>query len=449
VKQNVTKPPARYSEATLLSAMEGAGKLVDDDELREAMSEKGLGTPATRAAIIEGLIYENYLHRNGRELQATAKAFSLMELLNGLGIPELTKPELTGDWEFQLKEMQRKKISREQFMKGIQDMTRRIVDRAKSFEQDTIPGDFGALKVPCPKCGGEVHEQYKQFQCVKCDFAVWKTLCGRMFELEEAEALITTKQVGPLQGFMSKKGFPFAAVLKMNAEHKVEFDFGNNENKDGEAVAPMDFTGKEPLGKCPACGGQVFDGGMNYVCENQAGVAKSCKFRTGKIILQQELSPEQVKKLLAEGKTDLLKGFVSKKTNRKFEAFLIVKDGKTAFEFAPREKKGKGAKSSEPPPKIDFTGKTVVGKCPKCGGQVFDVEAGYLCEKSQAEAKRCTFKIGKTILEQPIEAAQAEKILKTQQERSAGQVHLQGRQTVPGVPRDGQEGEDHLRVSAA
>src|SRR6185437_14121602 len=110
VKENVTKPPARYSEATLLSAMEGAGKLIDDDELREAMSEKGLGTPATRAATIEGLIYEDYVHRNGRELQATAKAFSLMELLNGLGIPELTKPELTGDWEFQLKEMQRKKV---------------------------------------------------------------------------------------------------------------------------------------------------------------------------------------------------------------------------------------------------------------------------------------------------------------------------------------------------
>ncbi|NOS72742.1 MAG: DNA topoisomerase III [Verrucomicrobia bacterium] len=412
VKQNVTKPPARYSEATLLSAMEGAGKLVDDDELREAMNEKGLGTPATRAAIIEGLIYENYLHRNGRELQATAKAFSLLELLNGLGIPELTKPELTGDWEFQLRQIQRKQISRVQFMSGIQDMTRRIVDCAKKYEHDTIPGDFGTLKVPCPKCGGEVHEQYKHFQCVKCDFSMWKTLCGRMFELEEVETLITTKQVGPLQGFMSKKGFPFAALLKMNAEHKLEFDFGNGQGKDGEEIAPVDFTGKEPLGKCPACGGNVFDNGMNYVCENQAGVAKSCKFRTGKIILQQEISPEQVKKLLLEKKTDLLKGFVSKKTNRKFEAFLIVKDGTTAFEFAPREKKGKGAKSSEPQPKIDFTGKTVVGKCPKCGGQVFDTDAGYICEKSQVETKSCKFKIGKTILEQPIEAAQAAKILK-------------------------------------
>ena len=412
VKENVTKPPARYSEATLLSAMEGAGKLVDDDELREAMSEKGLGTPATRAATIEGLIYEGYVHRNGRELQATAKAFSLMELLNGLGIPELTKPELTGDWEFQLKEMQRRKISREQFMSGIADMTRRIVDRAKQFEYDTITGDFGTLKVPCPKCGGEIHERYKQFQCDKCDFAFWKTLCSRMFEIEEVEKIITDKVIGPLQGFRSKQGFPFAAVLKMNAENKVEFDFGNG-TKDGEAAAPIDFTGKEPLGKCPKCGANVYDGGMNYVCEKQAGAEKTCDFRTGKIILQQEISPEQVRKMLATGKTDLLKGFISKKTNRKFEAFLVVKDGKTAFEFVPREKKGKGGKPAEPPPKIDFTGKTEIGKCPKCGGKVFDTEAGYICENSQLEAKSCKFKIGKTILEQPIEAAQAQKILAT------------------------------------
>ena len=414
VKANVTKPPARYSEATLLSAMEGAGKLVDDDELREAMNEKGLGTPATRAAIIEGLIYEGYIHRTGRELQATAKAFSLMELLNGLGIPELTKPELTGDWEFQLKQIQRKQISRDQFMAGIADMTRRIVDRAKQFEHDTIPGDFGTLKVPCPKCGGEIHEKYKQYQCVKegCDFAFWKTLCSRMFEPEEVEKLITERQIGPLQGFMSKQGFPFAAVLKMNAENKVEFDFGNDK-KDGEAAAPMDFTGKEPLGKCPKCGAQVFDGGMNYVCEKQAGADKTCDFRTGKIILQQEISVEQVKKLLSTGKTDLLKGFISKKTNRKFEAFLIVKDGKTAFEFAPREKKGRGTKSSEPLPKIDFTGMVSLGKCPKCGGQIFDTEQGYICEKSQSDTKPCRFKIGKSILEQPIELAQAQKILAT------------------------------------
>jgi DNA topoisomerase-3 len=418
VKPNVTKPPPRHTEATLLYAMEGAGKLVEDDELREAMREKGLGTPATRAATIEGLIYEDYIHRNGRELQATAKAFSLMELLNGLGIPELTKPELTGDWEFKLHQIQRRQKSRAEFMSEIADMTRHIVARAKKFEEDTIPGDFGVLKVPCPKCGGEVHEKYKQFQCVneKCDFAIWKTLCSRMFEMEEVEKLITEKQVGPLQNFRSKKGFPFAAVLKLNAEFKMEFDFGDGQKgENGEAAAPVDFTGKEPLGKCPKCGARVFDAGMNYICEKATGPDKTCTFRTGKIILQQEISPEQVKKLLAEGKTDLLTKFISKKNNRAFKAFLAIgKDGKVGFEFPPREAKGRAGAAKgpkEPAPKIDFTGKEPLGKCPKCGGKVFDTEAGYLCEKSQADAKPCRFKINREILQQPIEPAQAQKLL--------------------------------------
>ncbi|MGH7975700.1 MAG: DNA topoisomerase III [Limisphaerales bacterium] len=415
VQANVTKPPARFSEATLLGAMEGAGKLVEDEELRAAMSEKGLGTPATRATIIEGLIWEKYVNRNGRELQPTAKAFSLITLLRGLDIPQLCSPELTGEWEFKLNQMARGKLKREDFMNEIANATREIVAKAKSHESDTVPGDFGTLKTPCPKCGGEIHENYKKFQCQKCDYALWKIVAGRQLEIPEVEELIEKGQVGPLQGFRSKQGFPFAAIIKMGADFKPEFDFGNEQNKDGENSAPIDFTGKEPLGKCPKCGARVFDAGMNYLCENATGAAKTCTFRTGKIILQQEISPEQVKKMLNEGKTDLLKGFVSKKTNRKFEAFLILKDGGTAFEFAPREKKGKGGaknfKSSEPLPKIDFTGKEVVGKCPKCGGKVFDTEAGYICENSQRDSKACKFKISKEILQQPIETAQAKKIL--------------------------------------
>jgi DNA topoisomerase-3 len=274
------------------------------------------------------------------------------------------------------------------------------------------------LNTPCPKCGGEVHEKYKQFQCIneKCDFSIWKTLCSRMFEMEEVEQLISEKQVGPLQGFRSKMGKPFAAVLKLTPEFKMEFDFGNGQKDgDGGVAATVDFTGKEPLGKCPKCGARVFDAGMNYICEKATGPDKTCKFRTGKIILQQNLEPVQMKKLLAEGKTDLLKGFVSKKTNRKFEAFLVIKDGGTTFEFPLRERKTK-AKSVAPKaplPKIDFTGKAPLGKCPKCGGKVFDTEAGYLCEKSQADSKPCRFKISREILQQPIEPAQAQKLLAT------------------------------------
>jgi DNA topoisomerase III len=416
VESNVTKPPARYSEATLLGAMEGAGKLIDDEELREAMSDKGLGTPATRATIIEGLLWEKYIHRNGRELQPTAKAFSIITLLRGLEIPQLCSPELTGEWEFKLNLMARGKLQRGEFMKEIADATRDMVAKAKAHESDTVPGDYGKLNVPCPKCGGEILENYKKFQCQKCDFSLWKIVASRQLEIPEVEELISKGTVGPLQGFRSKQGFPFAAIIKMGAEFKPEFDFGNDQNKDGEANAPVDFTGKEPLGKCPKCGGNVYDAGMNYLCEKATGPDKTCTFRSGKIILQQTMEPAQITKLLATGKTDLLKGFVSKKNNRKFEAFLVLKDGKTAFEFVPREKKGKakGAAPGVPLPKIDFTGKELIGKCPKCGGDVFDTEQGYLCEKSQTDVKPCKFKIGKTILEQPIELPQARKILAEQ-----------------------------------
>jgi DNA topoisomerase-3 len=234
-------------------------------------------------------------------------------------------------------------------------------------------------------------------------------------EIPEVEQLIEKGQVGPLQGFRSSKGFPFAAMIKMGPEFKPEFDFGNDKKENGEDSAPIDFTGKEPLGKCPKCGGNVYDAGMNYICQNATGPSKTCTFKTGKIILQQEIAPEQVRKLLAEKKTDLLKGFISKKTNRKFEAFLIVKDGGTAFEFAPREKKARGAaKTGEPAPKIDFTDKEAIGKCPKCGSKVFDTEAGYLCERSQADSKSCKFKISKVILEQPVDVTQAKKLLTDQ-----------------------------------
>ena len=175
----------------------------------------------------------------------------------------------------------------------------------------------------------------------------------------------------------------------------------------------MDFTGKEPLGKCPKCGAQVFDAGMSYLCEKAAGADKTCTFRTGKIILQQHIEPAQITKLLAEGKTDLLKGFVSRKSGRKFEAFLVLKDGGTAFEFPPRERKprSKEAKPKEPQPKLDFSGLEPLGQCPRCGGRVYETDGAYVCEKSQADRKPCKFKINREILQQPIERAQAQKLL--------------------------------------
>ena len=329
-----TKPPARYNEATLLSAMEGAGKLVDDEELREAMSERGLGTPATRAAIIEGLINETYLRREGRDLVPTAKARQLMTLLSGLDVSELTSPELTGEWEHKLKQIEQGSLDRQAFMREIAQMTQIIVKRAKEYERDTVPGDYATLQTPCPKCGGVVKENYRRYACTNCDFSIGKHPGGRTFELPEVEELLTKREIGPLQGFISKMGRPFAAILRISDEYKLEFDFGQSDDDDAQAV---DFSGHTPVGACPKCGSKVFEHGMSYVCEKSVGPEKSCDFRSGKVILQQEISREQMEKLLAEGRTDLLDGFVSSRTNRKFKAFLVRQpDGKVGFEFEPR-----------------------------------------------------------------------------------------------------------------
>ena len=347
----VTKPPARYNEATLLSAMEGAGKLVDSDELRDAMAGKGLGTPATRAAIIEGLLTEKYLLREGRELIPTAKAFQLMTLLRGLGVNELTAPELTGEWEHKLSQMEKGQISREEFMREIAEMTEIIVKRAKEYNNDTIPGEYATLRTPCPNCGGVVKENYRRFACTKCDFSMSKVPGGRQFEIEEVEELLANRTIGPLQGFRSKMGRPFAAILRIVRDedihnYKLEFDFGQDqdEGEDGEGV---DFTGQTPLGPCPKCTGNVYEMGLAYVCEHTVAKPKTCDFRSSRIILQQEILPEQMAKLLNDGKTDLLPGFVSQRTRRSFKAFLVRgKDGKISFEFEERKAKP-GAKAKD------------------------------------------------------------------------------------------------------
>jgi DNA-directed RNA polymerase subunit RPC12/RpoP len=212
-------------------------------------------------------------------------------------------------------------------------------------------------------------------------------------------------------------GKPFAAILKLSPEFRVEFDFGDNgkSRENGEAAAPVDFTGKEPVGKCPKCGARVFDAGMNYLCEHSAS-DKKCKFRAGKVILQQPIELAQFQKLLETGKTDLLNGFVSNRTHRKFEAFLVLKNGEVGFEFAPRKSKGdaRAAKGKEAPANVDFTGQQPLGKCPKCGGKIFEGSENYLCERSQAETRKCAFKVGKVILSQPVDHATLTRLLTAQ-----------------------------------
>jgi DNA topoisomerase-3 len=340
-----TRPPARFNEASLLSAMESAGKRVDEEDWREAMAEKGLGTPATRAAIIEGLLSENYLYREGRELIPTTKASQLMTLLRGLGVEELTLPELTGGWEHKLSLMERGELERAQFMREISQMAKQIVERAKNFAADTVPGDFVDLQSPCPACGALVKENYRRYACVACDFSISKTPGARTLSIDEAEALIAQKEIGPLQGFRSKQGRPFSALLRLGADHRLAFDFGQGPQGDDSNAEAPDLSQLPYVGSCPKCKGRVLEQALAYACEHSLTQAKQCDFRSGKVILQQMISTEQMQKLLTEGKTDLLQDFVSAKTRRKFKAYLTLdSQGKVGFEFAARAPKTSAAK---------------------------------------------------------------------------------------------------------
>jgi DNA topoisomerase-3 len=381
-----TRPPARYSEATLLGAMEGAGKLVEDDELREAMQEKGLGTPATRSSVIEGLISEAYMLREGRELIPTAKAFQLMTLLRGLQVEELSKAELTGEWEYKLNQMEHGRLARDTFMAEIAAMTERMVRKAKEYDRDTVPGNYITLHTPCPNCAGVVKENYRRYTCTGadgnsegCGFSFGKTPAGRTFEQAEVEQFLRDRRIGPLDGFRSKAGWPFTAemVIKFDEEtknYKLEFDFGDD--KKGEETGELvDFSAQESLGPCPKCGAAVFEHGKNYVCEKSvptdAQATPSCDFKTGQIILQQPIERSQMNKLLSTGKTDLLDKFVSMRTRRAFKAMLAWDGtaGKVNFEFAPSKfpprKPSAAAKTATAPAKPKAASKTAAKKAVK------------------------------------------------------------------------------------
>ncbi len=343
VKRNETRPPARYNEATLLSAMEGAGKLVEDEELRAAMSQRGLGTPATRAQIIEGLIWDGYLIRQGRDIITTAKGLSLITLLKGIGVESLTSPELTGDWEHKLKEMESGKMDRASFMAEIRRFTEDIVGKAKDYsgEAGDVIGNFNDLEAVDPKTGETVKfkESFKAYESPGGTI-IWKTMAGRELERDEIVTLLRDGVVGPLEGFRSKMGRPFAAVVKLDEDKKQTFDFGDDK------IEQVDFSAAPVLGPCPVCKeGTVHDTPNAYMCTQTP--EKKCTFRMGKTILQREILVDQAKKLIETGKTDLLPRFISKK-GRPFSAFLKLDEGKVGFEFEERKKKAPATKKKAP-----------------------------------------------------------------------------------------------------
>lgn len=335
-----TKPPARFTEAALLSAMEGAGKLIDDDELRDIMKEKGLGTPATRAATIEGLVNDKnskgqpkqpYVVREGKEqyLVPTSKGEGMVEFLDANGVEALTSPRMTGEWESKLRAMEKGKYQRVQFMAEIADMTRSIIEVMRKRSAEVGPEevvDYTAPKAPCPHCKAPLTAGGRTFTCsANCGFKLWRVVAGRSLDSTEVDQLLLNGKTQTLSGFNSKLNKPFSAALKLNKEGGLDFVFEDRPAADPNA--PM----AAPLAvKCPLCkkGAVSLRGGAypQYVCA--AG-----DFKLWQKIAGRMLSDAEATQLIRDGVLPTMQGFVSTKTSREFDAGLKLSKDKTKAEF--------------------------------------------------------------------------------------------------------------------
>ena len=321
-KEDFTKPPAHYTESTLLSMMESAGKLVEDEELRDAMKERGLGTPATRAAIIEKLVSDKYVVRDGKDMIPTAKAFDLIKVLKAMDIEALTSPELTGNWEYKMEQIEKGKETREKFMEGIVDMTRTMVKNIKGFKEESTTGEAPFS----PVNGKKVFETVSRYT-TEDGIVIRKIIGGKHLSDEEIVELLTKRKIGPLPGFRSKKGAEFTAVLTINDQNKIEFVF---EEK------PEEIEVGEKIGSSPIDNTDVFETLTGYVSQSYID-KKPSGLSLPKVLLGKEIPLDEIKNLLAGKKTGLIKGFRSNKTRRLFDAYLMLEKGKLKFDFPPRE----------------------------------------------------------------------------------------------------------------
>ena len=349
-----TKPPARMTEATLLSAMEGAGKLIDDEALAEAMAERGLGTPATRAATIEGLIAQKYLARDGRDLHVTGAGMRLIQLVREMDIEGLYSPKLTGDWEYKLRRMEHGQLQRDAFMKEIVSYTHDIVAKARHAADEAKNQSFPDLHVACPMCGAQdLRQTDATYECRQpdCKFKAKKHIAGRLLTPDEATDLFTKKFVGPLTGFKSKFNKVFDAALELDAKFKVNFVFDN-----GDKESQNELTEEQLIGEVVLTDGRtlkLYQSEKAYHLPELITKKEPNGIRIGKSILHHEITPEQITQLVSTGKTAVIKNFVSNRTKRKFDAHLTFdpKDGKIGFDFPPRPVKKavakKGSKSED------------------------------------------------------------------------------------------------------
>ncbi len=380
-----TKPPARISEARLLSLMENAGQQIEDENVAAALHEKGIGTPATRADIIENLISKGYVVRAGKSLRPSVKGIRLIDSLRRVHIDRLASPQLTGELEMHLLEVERGQRSAKQFMEEVEDYTRAIVERAKTFGYDELYGHEPALG-PCPACSRPVREYAWFYRCEEkpdvspeedCSMRFWKDTSGRYLNREVVQMLLQDGQTAEIDGFTAQNGRTYKGVIEIDRdEWKLVV---RSTGSDGESVVdvPEYEVNDEPLGACPLCADgkqQIVETATEYVCQTKlaemefeaklraeaeaAGkrfsrkkaeveFPKTCGFVFPRTVCKREITRDEAQIYLQNRRTDLLTEFTSR-FGRPFQAILVLKEtGRHGFEFLPRERKSSEGEGNE------------------------------------------------------------------------------------------------------
>jgi DNA topoisomerase III len=407
-----TKPPPRYTEATLLSAMEGAGKLVDDESMAEAMKERGLGTPATRADTVEGLINQKYLERNQRELVPTMKAELLLQFLSAVHADALTKPDMTGEWEYKLRQMEHGKFKRDAFMSEIVEVTKGIVDRTKNFEEDE--SSSRETDIISPTDGKPLIETLRGYKSQDGKLMIYKVMSGRRIEEEEVRELVANGEIGPLDGFVSAKtGNRFPSKVKIVDDEKnpgskkAELDFGNK----------VDLAELTPFWTDPKTGAELCEAPTSYILRQRDGDGWKEIFKVGRLMCQKPVTREHAIQLVERGKTDLIEGFTSKK-GRPFDAFLMRQGGKINWEFPPRKPREPGAKSANgrAPRKakapLDLAKAVKLSESKVHDGDLYQTEDAFVVAKPQPEgAPRVVFELKRNLCGKEIPPEEVERLV--------------------------------------
>ncbi len=406
-----TKPPPRYTEATLLSAMERAGKLVDDEEMAEAMKERGLGTPATRADTIDGLINQKYLERQQRELVPTTKAESLLQFLSAVHADSLTKPDMTGEWEFKLRQMEHGKFARRAFMSEIVAVTKRLVERTKNFEEDE--SNSRVTNIISPTDQKPMIETLRTFKSKDGVLVIYKVMSGRKIEEDEVRELVAKGEIGPLDGFVSAKtGNRFPSKIKIVEDEKnpgrkkAELDFGNK----------VDVNALVPFWTDPKTGAELCEAPTNFILREREGDGWKESFKVGRLMCQKQITREQAIQLVTNGKTDLIEKFTSKK-GRPFDAYLVRQGGKIAWEFPPRKprettaRNGKSAPRPAKPP-VDLTKAVRLSESKIHDGDLYQTDDAFVVAKPQPNgAPRVVFQLKRNLCGKEISAEDAERLV--------------------------------------